>query len=350
MQRLIKQGDRSAEVADVQTRLRGLGYAVEDDTGYFGPSTTKATRAFQQDRYLLIDGIVGPQTWNSLVEASWRLGDRTLYLKQPLMRGDDVAMLQQRLNALGFDAGRQDGIFGPLAYAAVRAFQKEYGIREDGMFGQKTHESLRGLRVDRPGTTARIREELRHRHGRGIEDELVVIDPGHGGADGGSIGSGGLVEADVCWRLATLVAERLAAFGAKVRFSRQEPETPDDSERARRANEFGADLVISLHLNSTQEPTAEGSSAYHWVTSRSGEELADAIQSELVSSLGCRDCRTHPRSYTILRETRAPAVVVEPAFISNPDECKRLEDPDHLIAIADAIVRGIRKYSIVTKR
>lgn len=349
MTRLIKTGERSEEVTDVQARLRGLGFEIDDEAGFFGDSTKRAVSAFQQRRFLLVDGIVGPQTWNSLVEASWHLGDRTLYLKDPYMRGDDVTLLQQRLNALGFDAGREDGIFGPLAYAAVIAFQKEYGIAEDGMYGPQTHRALTGLRVDRPGITARIREEMRHRHGRGLDGELVMIDPGHGGEDPGQIGPTGLREADVCWSLATMLAERLARHGARVRLSRHEPEDPDEDERAHRANELEADLVLSLHLNSNDEPTAEGTSVYHWVTSRAGEALADAINESLVRT-GCRDCRTHPRSYTILRETRAPAVVIEPAFLTNPDEEKLLSDPDHLSALADAIVQGVQAYSSEPKR
>lgn len=349
MERLIRAGDHSDEVSDVQSRLRALGFPIDDPHGTFGPSTAAAIRAFQQKRFLLVDGVVGPQTWNALVEASWRLGDRTLYLKNPYMRGDDVSTLQQRMNALGFDAGREDGIYGPLAYRSVRAFQKEYGLPEDGMYGPTTHAALSGLRVDRPGISARIREQMRHRHGRGLQGETIVIDPGHGGEDLGDLGPNGTSEAEVCWKLATLVAERLVGYGASVRFTRQEPEDPTDGERAAFANGLGADLVISLHLNSNQEETAEGSSAYHFPTSAAGEELADALQNALVK-FGCRDCRTHPRSYTILRETRAPAVVLEPAFITNPDEEKRLEDPEHLAALADAIVSGIQEYASVSKR
>lgn len=349
MQRPITQGDRSEEVADIQARLKDLGFRIDDDVSEFGVSTAAAVRAFQQRRYLLVDGKVGKQTWQALVEASWRLGDRTLYLKEPFMRGDDIAELQRHLNALGFDAGREDGIFGPLGYDSVRAFQKEYGIPEDGMYGPKSHAALVGLRVDRPGTAAQLREELRHRHGRGLHEELVVIDPGHGGEDPGAIGVGGVSEADVCWKLAVDLAERLAVYGARVRFSRREPESLDDSERAERANELGADLVISLHLNDNEEPTAEGASAYHFPTSGAGTELATSILDELVH-LGCHDCRTHPANYPILRETRAPAVIVEPAFISNPDECKKLDDAGQRAMYADAIVAGIRAYAGVSKR
>jgi N-acetylmuramoyl-L-alanine amidase len=271
------------------------------------------------------------------------LGDRTLYLKNPYMRGDDIVTLQTRLNALGFDAGREDGIFGPLAYEAVRAFQREYGVPEDGMFGPHSFAALSGLRVDRPGTAAELREELRHRSDRGLGGALVVIDPGHGAGDPGERAANGLTEAEVCWELATLLAERLVAAGGKVRFTRTEPENPDNSERARRANDIGADLLVSLHLNANKEPTAEGASAYHFGTSRSGKAVAEAIQDQLVA-LGARDCRVHARSFALLRETRMPAVMVEPAFITNPDESKHLENHDHLLAVADAIVTGIRDF------
>ncbi|MGI8775104.1 MAG: N-acetylmuramoyl-L-alanine amidase [Actinomycetota bacterium] len=343
MDSLIREGDHSQQVADVQARLRSLGYSVDDPGGHFGSSTVAAVRAFQQQRSTLVDGIVGPHTWNELVEASWQLGDRTLYLTQPFMRGDDVAELQRRLNALGFDAGREDGIFGPLAYDAVKAFQKEYGIPEDGMLGQRAYSALLGLRVERPGTAAHLREELRHKHGHSLHGRLVMIDPGHGPGDEGLSSRTGTTEAEICWELAGAVAERLGAAGARVRFTRNEPECPAASERAQRANELDTDLFVSLHLNSNEEATAEGASAYHFGTSRAGAELAESIQSALVG-LGARDCRVHPRSYPILRETKMPAVLVEPAFITNIDEAKRLEDPDHRAMVAQAIVEGIARF------
>ena len=343
MTSLIREGDQSQEVADIQARLRSLGQKVDDENGHFGPSTVAAVRAFQQRRSMLVDGIVGPETWSELVEASWRLGDRILYLTRPFMRGDDIADLQKRLNALGFDAGREDGIFGPLAYDAVRAFQKEYGIREDGMFGQRTYAALLGLRVERPGTAAHLREELRHRHGHSLHGRTVMVDPGHGAGDAGSTSPTGTNESEICWHLARSVAERLSAAGAKVRFSRNEPECPDASERARRANDLDTDLFVSLHLNSNEEPTAEGACTYHFGTSRAGADLAESIQSYL-ARLGARDCRVHARSHPLLRETKMPAVLVEPAFITNPDEAKRLDDPDHLNTVAQAIVDGIANF------
>ncbi|MEA2434057.1 MAG: N-acetylmuramoyl-L-alanine amidase [Actinomycetota bacterium] len=343
MNKLIREGDRSPEVADIQARLRSLKLAVEDETGWFGESTRRAVREFQQQRGILVDGVIGPHTWSELVEASWRLGDRPLYLAHPPMRGDDVVSLQSRLNALGFDSGREDGIFGRLTDAAVRGFQKEYGVPEDGIFGQRSRAALDGLRVDRPGTAALLREELRRAESPGLVNALVVVDPGHGGTDAGEIGPNGVREADACWALGRRLAERLVAYGARVRLSRTEVESPDSSERARRANNLGAAAVISLHLNSHEEGEAAGSSTYHFISSSAGRSLAEHIQDALVH-LGLDDCRSHGRAYTILRETRMPAVLVEPVFVTNPEEEKKLEDPAFLRDLADALAKGVVAY------
>ncbi|HWC15220.1 MAG TPA: N-acetylmuramoyl-L-alanine amidase [Actinomycetota bacterium] len=342
MRSLIREGDRSQQVADVQTRLRSLGIEIDDETGVFGAATRQAVRTFQQQRDILVDGIVGPQTWSELVEASWRLGDRALYLRQPPMRGDDVSSLQTQLNALGFDAGRQDGIFGRDTDLAVRAFQKEYGVAEDGIFGAMSYAALIGLRVDRPGTTRHLREQISRNEHPGLRSATVVIDPGHGGADRGAP-AGNRDEADVTWDIATRLAELLVLHGAHVRFTRTEVESPDASERAQRANAIDGDIFISLHLNEHDKTSAEGSSTYYFGGSSAGRELAERIQDELVE-LGLKDCRSHARSYTILKETRMPAVLVEPVFITNPQERERLSDPSFLREAAGAIARAVERY------
>ena len=77
-------------------------------------------------------------TWAALIEADFRLGDRMLYLRSPMTRGDDITDLQQRLGSLGFDAGYVDGIFGPDTESAVRNFQANQGLTPDGVVGPDT--------------------------------------------------------------------------------------------------------------------------------------------------------------------------------------------------------------------
>ena len=112
----------------------------------------------------------------ALVEASWSLGERLLYLTSPNLRGDDVAELQTRLSRLGFDCGKVDGIFGPIASEAVSSFQANCGLSEDGIFGQQTLLALDRVSRqtgDGPGIAAlRDRDQLVR---SGDSDEVLRV-------------------------------------------------------------------------------------------------------------------------------------------------------------------------------
>ncbi|HET6777201.1 MAG TPA: peptidoglycan-binding protein, partial [Actinomycetota bacterium] len=142
--RIFRRGDRGEAVRDIQRRLLDFGLRIEPSEleGRFGSSTEEGVKAFQQRRGLPSDGMVGVDTWEELVEAGYRLGDRVLYLRSLAFQGDDVRELQKRLNALGFDAGREDGIFGSRTAAAVAEFQHNVGSASDGIVGPDTIGSI----------------------------------------------------------------------------------------------------------------------------------------------------------------------------------------------------------------
>ena len=113
--RLYRTGDTGEPIRDIQGRLSSIGFDYSPDhRGEFGEGTSAAVKAFQIERGLDADGIVGSDTWRSLYEAGFRLGDRILYHRRPMLRGDDVEELQRRLNAIGFDAGKVDGSSGQI--------------------------------------------------------------------------------------------------------------------------------------------------------------------------------------------------------------------------------------------
>ena len=91
-----KKGFSGAKVVEVQRRLKSLGYDLGrgEIDGLLGPSTSDAVRKFQQDRGIDATGKVDAQTWQELLDAGYRVGDRMLYLKNPPFRGDDVRTLQ----------------------------------------------------------------------------------------------------------------------------------------------------------------------------------------------------------------------------------------------------------------
>lgn len=348
---LIKKGQRSPAVEDLQARLERLGYPVPETErgGYFGPGTEAAVRTLQQQRGLNVDGLVGRSTWRELIGSSWALGDRHLALSDPPMAGDDVRDLQARLNALGFAAGKHDGIFGVATAAALRDFQRNLAINEDGIVGLETVKALDRLRlVIRPGLGPRIRErEARRGSPPGLTGKRIAIDPGHGGDDTGEIGPSGEIEQEIAFQLAARTATLLEKEGAETMLTRGPNDGPDDSDRAQLANSFEAHLLISLHLNHHRLDVAEGAATYFFahegVASEPGEHLASLVLGSL-SDLGRVDCRAHGMSYPLLRETRMPAIVVEPGFISNPEEVKLLTDGSSAERVALAIVKALDRY------
>lgn len=349
--RSIRLGDTGEAVRDIQHRLMEAGLIIDPSEleGLFGPSTDAAVRGFQQLRGLVTDGLVGLDTWGRLVEAGYRLGDRTLYLRHPSFRGDDVLELQRRLNALGFDTGKEDGLFGSRTSEAVREFQVNVGSEGDGIVGPETVSSLGRLRPASEGPSrAMVREEeALRRMDSSILGAVVAIDPGHGPSDPGNVGPGGSIEADVTLLLAGALAEELAARGAIPQPLRGSGDDPTAGGRARMANDLSATVCISLHANAG-EPEAEGTTCFYFGTpdthSPAGRRLAEVIQEELVSRLGLKDGRIHPLAIDILRETRMPAVQIEPGFMTNEKEERMLTDGGIRRDIASAIADGIERY------
>ncbi len=144
----IRVGDRGPAVEDVQRRLLMLGHDLGRTgvDGVFMGRTAEAVRAFQAERGLGGDGEVDDGTWAALVDASFSLGDRMVYLRHPFFHGADVRTLQSALAVLGFAAGEVDGIFGRSTELAVREFQAGCGQPPDGIVGPETVAALMGLR------------------------------------------------------------------------------------------------------------------------------------------------------------------------------------------------------------
>jgi N-acetylmuramoyl-L-alanine amidase len=347
---LYRLGDRGAAVADVQATLLGLGLLPHPPAEpVFDEATDGALRAFQQQRGLSVDGIVGAETYRALAAARWKLGDRLLSLATRPFVGDDVATLQERLLELGFDAGRTDGVFGPRTETALRGLQREYGLVPDGTCGPATLRALRQLgRKVTGGRPQVLREaEALHRSGAALPGKVVVVDPGHGGRDRGAAGNG-LEEAAVVEDLAARLEGRLTAVGVRTLLTRGTDSCPSDAARARFANDNGADLVLSLHVDRASSAHCHGLACYHFgtghgVTSTVGEQLASLVQRELVARTDLLDCRVHEKTWEILRLTRMPAVRLELGHLTHPGDAARLADPAFRDTVAEGVLVAVQR-------
>lgn len=289
----LAAGARGAGVKDVQQRLAALGFNSDaDEPGVFGPATESGVRAFQKERKLRVDGVVGEQTWSSLVEAGYSLGDRWLYQTSPMLRGDDVGVLQQRLSNLGFHSGRVDAIFGPATALAVREFQRNAGLVVDGIVGPATLEALRrlGKRTGADGDVASVAERVRLRQAPPTMQgrRVAVVDCGGAGALAASLGRS-LVQA--------------GAVAIPIQH-------PDASAQADAANNSEADVVIAVSLR--PEPGCR-TSYYSGFSGESvgGRRLAELIQERLPAAAAIPDDGAHAMALTMLRETKMPAVLCE---------------------------------------
>lgn len=283
----LRRGDTGEAVRDLQSRLALTGYPIDGDLHEFGAETEASLRRFQGDRGLVVDGVCGSQTWIALTEADHRLGDRLLYYRDPMMRGDDVAELQRGVGQLGFNPQWVDGILGPLTHKAIQQFQQNAGLPDDGVVGRSTVEALRRLAGRTAGsvTIAEVREHERlRRQPSRVEGRRIVV------GDAGDLPV-----------IAQAVARRLRQLGADVlSFS-----TPDLGHQARTSNRWNGDIYLGLTLAGDNYGVSYF--AMSGFESVGGRALAQRCASALSPLLDERAPATAMR-LSILRETRMPAV------------------------------------------
>lgn len=293
--RLYRVGDEGPAIRDIQDRLAALGFEPETDTrAVFGTGTKRAVTAFQRAKGLDIDGIVGPNTWRSLYEAGYRLGDRIVFMRRPMIRGEDVAELQSRLNSLGFDSGKVDGIYGPDTETAVIDFQHNRHLAEDGRVGP---EVVTEIHLVTRGEMKEGRQAIREREWLRMLPETVA-------------GARIFLDADCrdpeeagdAWDAASSAALAIQDAGGVPMMSRSNDVQLPERVRARRANTMGSDLIVAFRLNRENEDCIFYFASEH-SSSKAGEALAKAIALTVGG-------RVEGRASAMLKETRAPAAVV----------------------------------------
>lgn len=293
--RLYRVGDQGPAVRDIQDRLAALSFDPGADArSVFGEGTCKAVSEFQKAKGLDADGIVGPITWRALYEAGYRLGDRILFMRRPMMRGEDVAELQSRLNSLGFDTGKVDGIFGPDTERAVVDFQHNRHLAEDGKMGP---EVVTEIHLVTRGEMKEGRQAIREREWLRMLPETVAgarifLDADCRDQD----------ESSAAWEAASAAALAIQEAGGVPMMSRSNDIQLPERLRANRANRMGSDIIIAFRINRDGEDCVFYFASEH-STSQAGEALANAI----ALSVGGR---VEGRASAMLKETRAPAAVV----------------------------------------
>lgn len=169
----------------------------------------------------------------------------------------------------------------------------------------------------------------------------IGLDPGHGGADPGAVGVNGLLEKEVTLAVGLLLGDLLQRAEIEVVFSRKEDVDVSLAERNAVFNRAQVELVVSLHVNSSEDSQAAYVSTYILNPGGQAEKAAKIIQRELVQALKWPDGGVRQANFYILRETDAPAVLVEMGFLSHPEEAEALKTEETRRVLALGLARGI---------
>ncbi len=204
---------------------------------------------------------------------------------------------------------------------------------------------------------------------------VVVLDPGHGGADGGASGPDGLLEKDLALDLARRTRTRLERAGLRVHLTREDDRFVDLADRPALAARLRADVFVSIHLNASDDPSAAGVETY--VLSKPGfpstnhptgrpsprwgadpgnaHDAANAIlgfllQRRMLGEGRARDRGLRHARFLVLRQAPCPAALVECGFLTNAGDARRLADEGARARMADAIALGILDYANEVRR
>ncbi|WMJ16053.1 N-acetylmuramoyl-L-alanine amidase CwlD [Geobacillus proteiniphilus] len=191
-----------------------------------------------------------------------------------------------------------------------------------------------------------------------LSGRIIVLDPGHGGPDGGAVG-GEVVEKDIALNVAKKLRDYLQQQGALVLMTRETDrdlaspstrgysrrKTEDLLERTAFVNRSNADLFISIHLNAIPSPRWRGAQTFYYGSFIENERLARFIQAELRRNLE----NTHRLEKMIdtvylLKHAKIPGALVEVGFLSNPDERELLASDGYQTKLAASIYKGVLRY------
>lgn len=193
-----------------------------------------------------------------------------------------------------------------------------------------------------------------------LAGKIIILDPGHGGIDGGATSASGLLEKNISLDMALVLRDYLQEAGALVILTREEDrdlaqadtakirsrKVEDLKERVRMVNTSNADFYISLHLNAIGESQWRGAQTFYNRAIEGSDVLSKHIQYELVRNLENTTRQAKPiHNVYLLQQATIPGALVEVGFLSNPEEAQLLDTEDYQQKVAASIYEGVLRYT-----
>ncbi|GAK13792.1 LOW QUALITY PROTEIN: germination-specific N-acetylmuramoyl-L-alanine amidase, cell wall hydrolase CwlD [Geomicrobium sp. JCM 19039] len=194
-----------------------------------------------------------------------------------------------------------------------------------------------------------------------LSGQIIVIDPGHGGVDGGSSASDGTQEKEIALAISLKLRDYLQASGALVLMTREDDsdlagsdtkgiqieKQEDLKNRLALINETNSDYYISLHLNAIHSPRWRGAQTFYNRTFEDSKNMAESVQSEMIRQLeNTNRTALAINGKYIVDQARIPGVLVEVGFLSNPNEAADLQSEEYQDKIAASIYQGMLRYKV----
>lgn len=183
----------------------------------------------------------------------------------------------------------------------------------------------------------------------------IVIDAGHGGRDGGSIGKNGTIEKSINLNYALNLKDKLVRSGYRVVLTRsnddglysnfaQNKKISDMTKRMEIIKNANPNLVISLHMNSFKDSTVRGANTYYKIDDEASELCASYVQKSLHTYCNAPNLKAKTGDYFMVNCSYYTSILIECGFLSNPDEEKLLNTKEYKEKITDAIFNGVLLY------
>ncbi|WP_158589655.1 MULTISPECIES: N-acetylmuramoyl-L-alanine amidase [Clostridia] len=170
----------------------------------------------------------------------------------------------------------------------------------------------------------------------------IMLDPGHGGYDPGSIGISGIQEKFLTLETSKQIAENLRSAGANVLLTRSSDEYVSLHDRVEMSQAYSTHAFISVHYNAHPSSAAHGINTFYYSTS--DQKLAESVHQSLTSSIPIRDRGMAPNNYYVLRNNTAPSILLELGFITNYSDFANIRSNPFQHQVASGITNGLKAY------
>lgn len=175
-----------------------------------------------------------------------------------------------------------------------------------------------------------------------LKNQKIVIDPGHGGRDSGTIGAQGSLEKELTLKTSQLLYNKLKARGANVVLTRSNDQYVSLATRVSMAHYQNADAFISIHFDSINDRTVRGMTSYYYHSYQ--KELAQTVHKSTIAQTKMKDRGVRQGNYHVIRENRQDAILLELGYLSNPTEEMLVKTSQYQDQVTNGIVQGLSNY------